>query len=55
MDNYLNLFWAIIWGLVLICTIAGLLGKIWPLVILAMSATGICVAFMAEYVRGKKK
>lgn len=55
MDNFLNLFWAIIWGMVLICVIAGLFGKIFPLALLAVFAAAMLLMFTVEYIKGRRK
>ncbi len=54
MDNSLNLFWAIIWAVVLICTIAGLFGKIVPLIILAALAAGMLSMFIVDYIKVRR-
>lgn len=54
MDNSLNLFWAIIWAVVLICTIAGLFGKIVPLIILAVIAAGMLAMFIVDYIKVRR-
>lgn len=54
MDNSLNLFWAVIWAVVLVCTVAGLFGKIVPLIILAVLAAGMLAMFIVDYIKVRR-
>lgn len=54
MDNSLNLFWAVIWAVVLVCTVAGLFGKNVPLIILAVLAAGMLAMFIVDYIKVRR-
>lgn len=49
-----NLFWAIIWAVILSCIIAGSFGKIIPLIIAAALSAGMLTMFVIDYVRERR-
>lgn len=53
-ENLVNLFWAIIWGLVLICAVAGWFGCKVLLYVLAALALGMLIMFIVDYIQVRK-
>lgn len=53
MNNLLNVFWAIVWTIVLALAIAALWWR-WAAVIVAVIATTFAVVFVKDYLRIKK-
>lgn len=53
-ENLVNLFWAIIWAVVLICAVAGWFGCKVALYILGALALGMVTMFVVDYIQVKK-
>lgn len=53
MDNFLNLFWAIVWGVALILAIVSIFSRI-ALAFLIGLAAYMCGVFVYDYIRVKR-
>ena len=54
-DNAYNLFWAIVWAVLLILAIIAIFGHYWlPIIIIAGFSAVMCGIFVADFIRVNK-
>lgn len=53
-ENTVNVFWFLVWAIVLILAVAGIFGSKVCLYILAVVALGFATMFLVDYIQVKK-